>query len=128
MDKAAAPGKTRNKGCFVNEVKSKVAFRPSCQLHELTVRRHKLSAMLRINDWRDICEFDYQENIKGEWKMLLPLLPAIKGWSFLTHPAIKLPFCFDHLIFYMNFLYNKRSIKMYEVLGRRRIKNKKSSL
>lgn len=47
--------------------------------------------MLRINDWRDICGFDYQENIMGEWEVLLPLSSAIKGWYFLTHPATKLP-------------------------------------
>lgn len=66
--------------------------------------------MLRINDRRHICNFDYQENIKGEWKVLVPLLSAIKGWSLLTHPARKVPFCFDHLIFHINFFLNKRSI------------------
>jgi len=35
-----------NEGCFANKVKPKKAFAPSCQLHKLTVTRHKLSAML----------------------------------------------------------------------------------
>lgn len=75
--------------------------------------------MLRINDWRDICRFDYQKSIKGEWEVLLPLSPSIKGWSFLTHPAKKLPFA-------LNFL-TKAAFKMYEILGRRGIEKKNLS-
>lgn len=117
-------GKLADKDCFALQTKSKKAFGSRRQLPDLTMRRHKLSAMLpkrpaitlvnswvmlRINEWRDISGFDYQKNTKWDWKVLLPLLPAVKGQSLLTHHIRKLLFAFITSSFIWNSFFNKSS-------------------
>lgn len=119
-------GKHADRDCFALQTKWKKAFGFSCQLPDLTITRHKRSAMLlkrptitlvnyyvmlRINDWRDISGFtsDYQKNTKWDWQALLPLLPSTKGQSLLTHHIRKLLLAFITSSFTWTSFFNKRS-------------------
>lgn len=74
--------------------------------------------MLRINEWRDINGFDYQKNTKQDWKVLLPLLPAVKGQSVLTCHIKKLLFAFITSSFtWTSFFLTKAAVTMYKILG-----------
>lgn len=63
--------------------------------------------MLKINDWRDSSGFDYQKDTKQDWKVLLPLLSAVKGQSLLTHNIRKLLFAFITSSFTLTSFFNK---------------------
>lgn len=73
--------------------------------------------MLRINDWRDISGFDYQKNTNRDWKALLPLSPAAKGQSLLTHHIRSFFLLLSPHLSHELILLTKVAVTTYEILG-----------